>query len=226
MQSRGGRCDPSSCCPQGRDAGDQHIIDVVLKMMQGEGVTSTHCTSTQRVGPHWPCCPIPSHTGPSLPYRAAGGSGCQRQESSPGGSRCHGPPRTPRASRTTWGARSPRTHGSSRRSWPPGCRRADRQHRTQRWAGWASVLWGKKQRLLWRLSRTLPSLFHSLQGSAGRRVSGETPAVGTRGCRAHQGSQVNPQWVLAIAPLPHSLHFSPIHCTALDGHHSPSPRNG
>lgn len=151
VQSRGGRCDPSSCCPQGRDAGDQHIIDVVLKMMQGEGVTSTHCTSTQCVGPHWPCCPIPSHTGPSLPYRAAGGGGRQRQESRPGGSRCHGPPWTPRASGATWGARPPRTHGSSRRSWPPGCRWADRQHRTQRWAVWASVLWGKKQRLLWRL---------------------------------------------------------------------------
>lgn len=50
--------------------------------------------------------------------------------------------------------------------------------------------------------------------------------MGTRGCRVLQGSQVNPQCVLTIAPLPHSLHFSPIHCSALDGHHAPSPRNG
>lgn len=148
VQSRGGRCDPSSCCPQGRDAGDQHIIDVVLKMMQGEGVTDTRGTSTRCARPHRLRCPVPSHTGPSLPYRAAGGGGCQRQESRPGGGRCHGPPRTSRASRATWGARPPRTHGTSGRSRPPGCRRADRQHRTQRWAAcgaqravWASVFW-------------------------------------------------------------------------------------
>lgn len=79
--------------PQGRDAGDQHIVDVVLKMLQGEGASGA-----PPAGGLQPC---PSHTGPSLPYRAAGGGSGQCQESSPGWSRCHGTPRTPWSPRAT-----------------------------------------------------------------------------------------------------------------------------
>lgn len=60
-------------CFQGRDASDQHIVDVVLKMLQGEG-RGTNPTSPSRLGHHSPFRslskrPFPSVWSPGCSFR-------------------------------------------------------------------------------------------------------------------------------------------------------------
>lgn len=53
---------PSPRCWQGRDAGDQHIVDVVLKMLQGEGLSGVSPVGwlPPHPIPHWPLSALQS----------------------------------------------------------------------------------------------------------------------------------------------------------------------